>query len=247
MELEYLILIVAVAGASTLQSASGIGFGVIAGPIMLIVLDSEAAILLSTILSLLIAVLLAPSLWAKVDRRLLARLLAGTVVGLPIGLFVFVAVGIDLLKLMAGLMVVFTLVFLWRAGRGPSGKSGNFEQLSIGALSGIMGASLAMPGPIAAAWMAGRSYGKDTIRATILTMFIVSYTAALILQVWAAGFSADTGRLCMILAVPTVIGVYVGRLLVKHLTEARFTQVLTVVLLATSVSLFVTSIPRLVN
>jgi len=38
-----------------------------------------------------------------------------------------------------------------------------------------------------------------------------------------------------------------GRLLVKHLTEDRFTQVLTVVLFATALSLFFTSIPRLVN
>ena len=166
------------------------------------------------------------------------------------GLYVFVGIGIDLLKLLAGFMVVFTLVFLWQKGHRQPAKNrifGHIEQLFIGGLFGIMGASVAMPGPIPAAWMAARSYDKDTICATILAMLIVSYTAAHNLQIMVAGFTVGRGRLCFILALPTAIGVYFGSLLVMHLTEDRFTQVLTVVLFATALSLFFTSIPRLVN
>jgi len=112
------------------------------------------------------------------------------------GLYVFVGIGIDLLKLLAGFMVVFTLVFLWQKGHRQPAKNrifGHIEQLFIGGLFGIMGASVAMPGPIPAAWMAARSYDKDTICATILAMLIVSYTAAHNLQIMVAGFTVGRG------------------------------------------------------
>ncbi len=60
MDLDFLILNVAVFGAAALQSATGIGFGVIAGPVLLIALNSGSAIQISIILNLLIASILAP-------------------------------------------------------------------------------------------------------------------------------------------------------------------------------------------
>lgn len=62
MDPQYLFMAIAVFGASALQSATGIGFGVIAGPVLLIVLNSRAAIQISIGLSLMIAAVLVPSL-----------------------------------------------------------------------------------------------------------------------------------------------------------------------------------------
>ena len=86
---ELLVLSIAVFGASVLQSATGIGFGVVAGPLLLIVLNDSAAIQVSVALNLLIAVILAPSLWRIADRKLLRSLLIGLAVGSPIGVVMF--------------------------------------------------------------------------------------------------------------------------------------------------------------
>ncbi len=260
MDLQYLFMAIAVFGASALQSATGIGFGVIAGPVLLMVLNSGAAIQISIGLSLLIAAVLVPSLWRDTDRLLLLRLLAGSAAGLPIGLAVFLSIDIDHLKLLAGLAVLFTLVFLLRAGAGagPAGEEpgdaepfgarrpGMLEQISMGAFSGAMSGSLAMPGPVPAAWMSARSYDKDTIRATILTLFIFSYLAALALQAITAGIGKETLRHGLILAGPTLAGVIIGRLLTDRLTERTFRWVLISVLTATTAGLFLSSIPNLV-
>ena len=241
---------IAVAVASALQSATGIGFGVIAGPVMLIVLNSGAAIQISIALSLLIAAVLIPSLWRQLHRQLLLRFLAGSIAGLPVGLVIFLSIDIDLLKLLAGLAVLFSLVFALRANgsapRGGGRRSGRLEQLSIGVVSGVMSGSLAMPGPVPAAWMAARRYGKDTIRATMLAMFVFSYPAALALQASLAGISRETLWLCLILAPPTLAGVYAGRLLAARLTERIFRWVLISVLAATAGGLLLSSIPNLV-
>ena len=65
MDQAFLILNLAVFGAAALQSATGIGFGVIAGPVLLIALNDGAAIQISILLNLLIAVILTPSLWRQ--------------------------------------------------------------------------------------------------------------------------------------------------------------------------------------
>lgn len=251
MDQQFLILTIAVVVASALQSATGIGFGVIAGPVMLIVLNSGAAIQISIALSLLIAVVLVPSLWRNMDRQLLVRFLAGSLVGIPVGLVIFLSIEIDLLKLLAGLAVLFTLVFVLRA-KAPTplaggGGGGKLEQLSMGAISGAMSGSLAMPGPIPAAWMLARGYDKATVRATILAMFIFSYPAALALQAFLVGVSSETVWQSMILAPPALVGVYIGRWLAALLTERIFQWALISVLAATTIFLFFSSIPNLVT
>ena len=246
MDLDFLILNVAVFGAAALQSATGIGFGVIAGPVLLIALNSGSAVQISIILNLLIASILAPSLWRQADRQLLARLLIGLAIGSPVGLLIFLNMDIVALKAFAGLAVAYTLFLLLRNNRAPSHAptlaTKSTEQISIGALSGIMGASLAMPGPIPAAWMSAKGFSKETIRATILVMFVFAYVVALALQFGLAGIGADTMRLSATLAPSTSVGILVGRLLVSRVTEQTFHYLLVIILASTAIILFSTLI-----
>lgn len=242
MDQEFLVLNFAVFGASALQSATGIGFGVIAGPVLLIALNDGSAIQISIVLNLLIALLLTPSLWQQADRRLMPNLLLGLAIGSPLGLLIFLGMDIVFLKAFAGLAVLFTLILTLRANRAPSrplqAVPGRVEEISIGVMAGIMGASLAMPGPIPAAWMSTRGYGKETIRATILLMFVFAYVIALVLQFGLAGIGADTFRLCVMLAPSTVVGILVGRLLSSRLTERTFRWLLVIILASTATILF---------
>ncbi len=244
MEYEILILGIAIFGASALQSATGIGFGVIAGPLLLIVLNDSSAIQVSVLLNLLIALLLAPSLWQKSDRQLLKSLLVGLAVGSPLGLLIYLYMSIAVLKSFAGVVVLLTLVFVLRGDSRSidlRGKvAGKFEQVSVGVIAGIMGSSLAMPGPIPAAWMSARGFDKDTIRATILVMFVGAYAVALLLQVSLAGISADTMRFTAMLVPSTIAGIWLGRFLSSRISEATFRWLLTIILAFTAVTLLAT-------
>jgi uncharacterized membrane protein YfcA len=239
---ELLILSIAVFGASVLQSATGIGFGVVAGPLLLIVLNDSAAIQVSVALNLLIAVILAPSLWRIADRKLLRSLLIGLAVGSPIGLVMFLYADIAWLKIFAGVVVLFTLVLLLRGNRADavsaSAGVGQVEKVGVGFVAGIMGGVLAMPGPVPAAWMSAKGYDKDTIRATILVMFVVAYSFALVLQLSLAEVSANTLRLTAVLVPATVAGVFVGKVLSQRISEATFRSLITIVLTLTVVLLF---------
>lgn len=244
MDFEFAALNIAVLGAAALQSATGIGFGVIAGPMLLIALNDGSAIQISIFLNLLIAVILTPSLWKQADRQLLVKLFIGLAIGSPLGLLVFLSMDIALLKAFAGTAVVLTLFLTIRGSSAQVRQSamnpGNVEQVSIGVVSGIMGASLAMPGPIPAGWMSTKGFGKQEIRATILVMFIFAYVVALALQFGLAGISVDTVRFSAMLAPSTVVGIFVGRLISSRITEQTFRRLLVIILAATAIILFST-------
>ena len=242
MDLEFIALNVAVFAAAALQSATGIGFGVIAGPVLLIALNDGSAIQISIVLNLLIAMLLTPSIWQHADRQLLTKLIIGLVIGSPLGLLIFLGMNIVFLKTFAGLAVLLTLVLTVRGNNVPTlpllKTPGNTEQISIGVVAGIMGASLAMPGPVPAGWMSTKGFSKQTIRATILLMFVFAYFVALALQFGLAGIGADSMRLSAMLAPMTVVGILVGRALSNRLTDKTFRWLIVTILASTAVILF---------
>ena len=101
-----------------------------------------------------------------------------------------------------------------------------------------MGGSLAMPGPVPAAWMSTRGFGKETIRATILLMFVFAYTVALVLQFILVGISKDTLWFCLIHTPSTVAGILVGRFISHRISQPVFHWLLVVILSATVIVLF---------
>ena len=242
MDQDFFLLNIAVVGASALQSATGIGFGVIAGPILLILLNDGSAIQVSVALNLLIALILAPSLRRQVNRATLKYLVLGLALGSPLGIFVFLSVDVVLLKIIAGIAVVLTLYFVIAGNRTQSSRTpsppGKAEQVSIGIIGGVMGVCLAMPGPIPAAWMSARSIDKDTIRATILAMFVFAYTIAMGLQFALAGITTATLALSASLVPATIVGILVGHILSRRISETIFRRMLLVILAGTVILLF---------
>ncbi len=245
-----------------LQAATGIGFGIIAGPVLLLVLNSPAAIQISVLQSWLICAVLVPGLRGSVQGDLLKVFAKGSVIGIPLGGVVYFLVSIDLLKFLAGLTVLGTLFFVLHShnqGRKRNAATGAASApakaplvagpwpFSMGFVSGAMNSSLAMPGPIPAAWMSGAGHAKDTVRATVLALLLFTYPAAFILQWFLVGLELDTVWLCLGLAPATLAGIMVGRLLVRRVTEAVFRWFLAFVLISTVAGLFYDSLKPLVG
>ena len=241
-----------------LQAATGIGFGIIAGPVLLLVLNSPAAIQISVLQSWLICAVLVPGLRASVQTDLLKTFAKGSMIGIPLGGAVYFLVSIGLLKFLAGLTVLGTLFFVLhshnegrkRSAKGEAGRglpaTAGLWPLSMGFVSGAMNSSLAMPGPIPAAWMSGAGHAKDAVRATVLTLLLFTYPAAFLLQWFLVGLEWHTVWLCLGLAPATLAGIMVGRLLVRRVTEEVFRWFLALVLISTVAGLFYDSLRPLV-
>ena len=75
---------IAVFVAALIQAATGLGFGLFAGPVLMLALADTSTIQTSILLSLMIALILSPPLWKHADRPMLRHMLIGTVAGLPV-------------------------------------------------------------------------------------------------------------------------------------------------------------------
>ena len=242
MDSLLLALNLAVLLGALLQAASGIGFGVIAGPMILIALNDGSAIQVTSILSLLIAVVLLPSVLRHVERAILRRFLIGSLAGLPLGLAAFIWFPVAALKLLAGFSILLLcLMLLRRRASGLLAQPGAGLDHATGVVSGAMSVGLAMPGPVAAVRLAALTYPKEATRATIRLLFVVSYSVAIAAQAAANGLSGETLRLSLGLVPATLIGIGLGALLSRRLSERWFHRVILAILLATAVSLLLSA------
>ena len=233
------MLIMIVVAASTLQAATGIGFGVIAGPALLITMGSASAIQASILLSLLIALLVSPWTLKKVDRHLLRPILVGICIGSPIGAVLFALMTIGQLKVGAAIAVGF--MALAAAGlfdRFPLfTRDSGLRRGAAGGVSGLLNSTLAMPGPPIAAYTTAIRQNKETIRATTLTAFLIAYPISFALQWGVAGLSDTVMPMVYGLALPTAGGTVLGVILGKFLPYWVFRTVVVLFLIASVVNL----------
>lgn len=207
-----LVVLGAVFAASMLQSITGIGFGVIAGPALLISMGSAVAIQVSIVLSFLIAVILAPNTLPRVDRTLLKHLFIGVVIGTPLGALALAALSIGALKLFAAVVVgCMTLIATGLLSRYPVfERDGKSRRLLVGGLSGILNTALAMPGPALAAYATAIRSTPEVVRSTTLVTFLMAYPVALVVQAGIVGVSSELWLAAAPLVLPTVAGTLVG-------------------------------------
>ena len=176
--------------AALLQTATGFGFAMISVPVLLIVLNSSAAIQVGMILSLLIALLLMPSLWKHVDKRLLRLFVVGSCLGIPVGVFLYVAVNLGVLKLLAGLVVMLSILtalgWVGRPAQKDPATASFAADLGVGVASGIMNASLepsvlttSLPATLAGL-MAGRVLVSRITQKSFIRIILVLLVSSMI-------------------------------------------------------------------
>ena len=232
------LLVGAVFVASFLQAITGIGFGVIAGPALIVAMQSTAAIQVSIVLSFLIALVLAPGTIPVVRPRLLGTLFVGVLTGTPVGVAAFFLLSLESLKLFAAVIVgSMSLIAAGLLARFPVFETDTTaRRLGVGVVCGALNSALAMPGPPVAAYSTALKQPKQAIRATTLVTFLLAYPIALIFQAGFVGLSPELGTVVLQLVVPTLLGTAAGHG-VSRLVSERLFRGMTVVFLLISTAL----------
>jgi uncharacterized membrane protein YfcA len=236
--------------AAGIQSATGFGFGLLTAPIFLLVLDSADAIQVVILLTLSISLALIGKLWRVAPIRPMALLAAGSAAGFPLGIAAFVGLGLVPIKVLAAVVVIASAAqALARrlrpsesAARAPGAGAGAAPLVGVGLVSGAMATCLGMPGPPVMAYLAASGFGKDEIRATLLTLFAFSYAVALALQATMVGVQPNTWWLSALLVPVALAGTVIGHLLAPRISQRAFQILVIAVLFATGTYLLATAL-----
>jgi uncharacterized membrane protein YfcA len=161
---------------------SGFGFAVLAVPLYLLLVAPAQAVRLTIILSTALSFAVVPGLRRIIAPALLLRLSAGSLAGLPIGLFSFRHADRLLVRFVVGATILgFGVVmagFRRREGRpwASFGRTGA-RDLAAGAVAGVATALVGMAGPTVLIYLLLAGTAAQTVRATLLAFFALSYGA----------------------------------------------------------------------
>ncbi len=231
--------------AATLQIVTGFGFGLLCVPVFLWVFDSIAAIHLVTFITLVMSLAILPSAKSQMVPKLLFALSGGVLIGSPLGITFSSQLNLEMIKLIAAVVILSITLwnayqylqryFLDQALREHAGHGSTPVQVGVGIASGILGATLAMPAPIAMMYLSGTSYSKDEIRSTILVFFVVAYGVALGCQMTVQGVEAQTWKIALSLCPVALLGVWLGHRLAGVVSAFYFRLVVFATLIITSI------------
>ena len=222
-----------------MQATFGFGFAILAAPLFLASMESTGAIPVLAVLNLAVSAFVAAQTWRQAPRRLLGILCAASVAGFPIGLALFRGADVSDLKLVTGLVIMTFALLLLARERGciVTNRSAMDAKrpawpiaLVVGALSGIMGAALAMPGPVAMLYVSAIRLSRDQSRALALAFFSFVYAAVCLLHAWDGALTVELGTLSAKLMLAVVAGGIAGQWLSRHVPEARYRQLVLVIL-----------------
>ncbi|WP_059102818.1 sulfite exporter TauE/SafE family protein [Shouchella shacheensis] len=234
-----LLFVCIILAASLLQTSTGFGFSIMATPFLLLLFAPEEAVQLNIILSILISLSLITKIRTDVERALLKRLFLGSIVGVPFGLLVFTFMNILALKLGLGLLLLLlTSLLIGNVAM----KQTPFRDVVVGGLSGVLTASIGMPGPPLLLYFVGTNMKKEVLRATTLAFFLFIYTVSLVTQMAFAGTKAFVWQSSLVALPFLFIGLFLGQLLFKRLNQRVFKWFTYVLLIGTGMYLLIESI-----
>lgn len=241
---------VSVLTAAFLQTVTGIGFALIAGPVILLVTASQVGMPVSALLSILISVTLLRVIWRDADPKAVRRLATFSAVGLLPGALLFATADATDLKLIAGVVLAGLIMLIMRGPRAARSPGAAVAPGRIGAglaiLSGALGGALAMPGPTAAVGLARAGYVKRTSRASILGYFLVFYPLVFGAQWAVAGLPPGTLGIAASLVPATLVGTLAGTWVEPRVNEALYRRLVLFFLCLIALSLMADALGRII-
>lgn len=142
----------------------------------------------------------------------------------PLGVFVLGWADERLLRLGAGLIVLFAVYFMWK-GYGYEGQVSKLVSALVGAVSGLLGGATTLSGPpVVLFWLGGKA-AVGTVRANLFVFFAMTELVTLVIY-WASGRYTEQALVyCAGLGVIFGLGVWMGTLCVRFVSEGVFRKV----------------------
>ena len=231
-DILWVVLVVAV--SSFAQSLAGFGFGLLAVPLMTLMVEPHDAVVVATMIGTVSTVV-----QAVIDREncewvTVRRLSLAAYVGMPFGLFAFVVVSESLMRLVLG-VVVLVATFVLARGFVLVRHSRMLEWL-MGLLSGVLSTSTSTNGPPLVFLLQARRMEPHTFRATLNSVFAITNCGAIV-------FFASSGKIDMngfiaaVVALPILfVSLKIGYTLRPRVRTEQFRKLVFGLLLLSGVS-----------
>lgn len=217
-----------------LQSTIGFGSALIAMPLLGALLGVRTATAIVGILSLASSLIIVLIDRRHIDLRQSWRLTVASIIGVPFGLYLLQVVpeGI-ILKALGAVLIAYGLFSLFSARlRRRRPRNTGWLAWPLGFAAGVLGGAYNTNGPPLVVYGVLSQWPPQQFRATLQSVFFTSGIVIAMGQV-AAGLWTQTAITFALLAAPAIpVAVLIGRWLNQRISQALFTTLLYIFLIA---------------
>ena len=216
MTTSLLIACIALLVAATIQSATGFGFALVAGPALYAVTTPTSAVALVLVVGQVVnlLVLFGERRRPKIDWTAVRPALAAAIPGLPIGALIITVVPATTMRVAVGLVVGGAVIARFARRRRPprAANVGRGSALAAGFAVGVLTTSTTTNGPPLAIWLTARKMPPAEIRDAVTVIFFAVDIIGIVALIAIAGTSSldDAGWIPVLVPV-AVVGQIVGR------------------------------------
>ena len=209
--------------ATLIRSTFGFGEGLIAVPLLVLIIPIEIATPVVVLLSITIAGVVVVQDWRKIHFGSAGWMLAPTFVGIPLGIALLTSVHQNVVKA-ALAMVILAFAGYSLAGKKPPElrRDSRIWLLGCGFLAGLLGGAYGMNGPPLVIYGAMRRWSPQHFRATFQGYFLPASIVAMA-GYWLAGLWAPAVTHYYLISLPVALpAIFLGRLMNHRLRGDAF-------------------------
>ena len=183
MEPVVVLILFAVFLGAVSQRVSGMGFGLVSGPFLVLLLDPFSGVVLVNICGIVASGTVFVRTWREAEWGSFWKLSLGTVIGTVPGAFLAAALPAPPLQVLIGVLIIVSLISSMIIGRIGKTMPANFTtKFTTGFLSGTMSAAAGTGGPAVSAYAVLTKWEQRTFAATLQPFLVVGTTSAIIFK-----------------------------------------------------------------
>lgn len=230
-------------GAFTIRSAAGFGAGLIAIPMLALILPVSTAVSVATILTTLTSVQQVSRQWRDVAWRQFFIIFSYSMVGIGLGLYFIKLLDEDLMRHGLGIfMILYSLYALFSTGTAfylPTRWHGALGA-GVGVVGGLCSALFgAGAGPIYVVYFDILRLEKAIFRATMSAVVVLGGFARIAGYESAGFYGASTLGLLAVGLPAVIVGSWVGDRVVNRLSAQSFSRLVAMIMLLSGVTLLI--------
>jgi uncharacterized protein len=216
-----LVAILSALLAGIVSGMTGFGLALISVPLLLFVYEPRTVVVITAVLSVVINFAVVWDSWRDADRRVVIALLPPAFVGVVAGAELLRVVDPDYIRLVVGIVVVFSALLLLRDIRLPGAQT-RWGAVVAGSASGALSTSTGLAGPPIVLLLASRGFPKRVFRGSSALYFLVMSLLGLTVLLFRGLLEAGDVPLTLALVPAAFLGKFIGTALLKKVSEKAF-------------------------
>ena len=221
MSVALLVAILSALLAGIVSGMTGFGLALISVPLLLFVYEPRTVVVITAVLSVVINFAVVWDSWRDADRRVVIALLPPAFVGVVAGAELLRVVDPDYIRLVVGIVVVFSALLLLRDIRLPGAQT-RWGAVVAGSASGALSTSTGLAGPPIVLLLASRGFPKRVFRGSSALYFLVMSLLGLAVLLSRGLLEAGDVPLTLALVPAAFLGKFIGTALLKKVSEKAF-------------------------